>query len=1022
MISANASTNYRANTMHAIPTLRRLGLILGGAFLVILAVRAADPAPGVSPKGPLSPREEQATFRLPKGFQIDLVATESDVIDPVAMAFDEDGRLFVAEMRGYPNGGIATGKISSGRIKLLEDRDGDGVYETSTVYADGLRFPTGVIPWRGGLIVANAPDLLYFEDTKRTGKADRRRTLYTGFDLANIQQLVNSLQWGMDNWVYACAGLSGGTIRSAEKPDTPPVTLRGRGIRFHPETPGSLEATSGGGQYGLAPDEWEHWFTATNSQHLRHIVLPDHYLRRNPALPVRAVTLDIPDHGAACKVHRLSAFEAWRVERTTRRKEGKGGYDPRNFSPTELVPGGYITSACSPVVYAAEAFPAAYRGNVFVCDPANNLIHRDVLVDHGATFTAKRAEDEENCEFLASTDNWFRPVHLTLGPDGALYVLDFYREVIETPLSLPDDIKKKLNLESRGRGRIWRIGVAGQPRRKPSLRKVSTKELVEHLADGNLWWRLTAQRLLVERQDWEAVKPLRDLARMAKSAPGRAHALWTLHGLKALTDADIERALKDAEPGVREQALRLADKRLAMSDKLRAAVAALADDPSPRVRFQLAFTLGQSDSPETVNALARVARRDADDPWTQMAVLSSTRGSGIGLLEALVKDKDFTRTEAASRLQLLNRLAALVGAKADDADLGRVLLLLGGTSKSVGPWQFAVLDGLGQGLQNSARPLARIWEQPPPALKEAVARVRPLFEQAAAVSRDAKRPPAERIAAVRLLGRGPYTLAASAAPDLLNPRTPPDVQSAAVRALSLHARPEVADLLLAAWAGYSPAVRREVVEALFARADRLPHLLAALEEKKVLANQLEPLRVEQLRKHPNAKLRERALRVLVGQTAPERQKVVTAYRAALDLKADAGRGKAVFKKNCAICHRLENEGFEVGPDLLSALRNKSREQLLNDILDPSKEVDPRYLNYQIVTKKGQTFSGMIAADAASSVTLRRGEKAEDTVLRDQIDEIQATGKSVMPEGLEMQLNKQDMADLIAYLRAVAAPK
>src|SRR5262249_39247723 len=215
---------------------------------------------------------------------------------------------------------------------------------------------------------------------------------------------------------------------------------------------------------------------------------------------------------------------------------------------------------------------------------------------------------------------------------------------------------------------------------------------------------------------------------------------------------------------------------------------------------------------------------------------------------------------------------------------------------------------------------------------------------------------------------------------------------------------------------------REAQEALFARAARLPELLDALEQKKVLPNQLDPVRVEQLRRHPDAKLRRRAQEVLAGLVAPERQKVVEEYRPALELAADAKRGKLVFKKNCATCHRLEDEGVEVGPDLLSALRNKSREQLLTDILDPSREVDPRYLNYLVTTKKGQTLSGMIAAETAASITLRRGEKAEDTVLRSQIDEIQATAKSLMPDGLEMQVNKQEMADLIAYLQAVAAPK
>src|SRR6266849_665132 len=429
--------------------------IVANRFPRSRSVQGSDSKPAAN-SGPLTPKEERDTFQIPERFQIELVACEPNIVDPVAIAFDENGRMYVAEMPGYPNGGVGTGNIHSGRIKLLEDRDGDGFYEHCTTFAEGLRFPTSVMPWHKGVLVSVAPDILFLEDTVGDGKADRKRTLYTGFGLDNIQQLINSLQWGLDNWVYGCAGSNGGTIRSAEKPEVPPVTLRNRGVRFHPEKPGSLEPTSGGGQFGIAADSGQNWFTATNSQHLRHIVLPDHYLRRNPSLTVSAVTLDIPDHGAACQVNRISPFEPWRVERTARRKSGP---DSRRFPSTELVPGGFITSACSTVVYAADLFPEPYRGNTFVCDPANNLIHRDILEPHGATYVASRAD--KDCEFLASTDTWFRPVWLTLGPDGGLYVLDFYREVIETPLSLPDDIKKKLNLESRGRGRIWRIVPEG---------------------------------------------------------------------------------------------------------------------------------------------------------------------------------------------------------------------------------------------------------------------------------------------------------------------------------------------------------------------------------------------------------------------------------------------------------------------------------------------------------------------------------------------------------------------------------
>ena len=288
----------------------------GGCWILALFVLAnrcaADVKPGTPSAGPLSPQEELATFHIAKGFRVELVACEPNVVDPVAMAFDEDGRLFVAEMPGYPNGGVATGPIHSGTIKLLEDRDGDGSYKKCTTFAAGLRLPTSVMPWNGGLLAAVAPDILFLEDSDGDGRADHRRSLYTGFDLTNSEQLINGLQWSLDNWVYGCAGMLGGVIRSVEKPDMSRIELHGRGVRFHPELPGSLEPTSGGGQFGLAADDWQHWFTNTNSQHLRHIVLPDHYLRRNPSLPVRAVTLDIPDHGAACKVYRLSPFEPWR--------------------------------------------------------------------------------------------------------------------------------------------------------------------------------------------------------------------------------------------------------------------------------------------------------------------------------------------------------------------------------------------------------------------------------------------------------------------------------------------------------------------------------------------------------------------------------------------------------------------------------------------------------------------------------------------------------------------------------------
>jgi putative heme-binding domain-containing protein len=586
--------------------------------------------------------------------------------------------------------------------------------------------------------------------------------------------------------------------------------------------------------------------------------------------------------------------------------------------------------------------------------------------------------------------------------------------VIETPLSLPDDIKAKLNLQSRGRGRIWRITPAGPERERvvgPALAKASAASLVKHVENPNLWWRQTAQRLLIERQDKDAVKPLRALLAESKSPAGRAHALWTLHGLKALEDAEVERALGDESAVVREQALRLVEERMGSSERLRKAAADLADDPSPAVRFQLAFTVGAADAPELVAALGKVLRRSADDPWTQSAVLSSAGKGAPALLETLARDKEFTTHASTSRLAFLTRLAAMIGASGGDADLGRVLTVL--TGDEGGTWRTAVLEGLGQGLRSSGRPLARLGDQP---------KLKPFFERAAATARDDKASLADRTAAVRLLGSGPAALAFPPLEELLAPQAAAELQLAAVKALAGQEGPRVAEVLLAGWASHAPAVRREAAEVLFMKPERLKLLLDAVEKKKVLPVHIEPARVEQLRKHPDSEVRRRATALFASQTTPDRKKVVDDYLKALELKADAVRGKMVFKKTCATCHRLENEGVEVGPELLATLRNKSPEQLVSDVMDPSKETDPRYLNYLVTDKAGRTFTGMVAAETATSLTLRRAEKAEDVILRSQIDDVQATTKSVMPEGLEMQLNKQDLADVIAYLQSVAGPR
>jgi putative membrane-bound dehydrogenase-like protein len=992
----------------------RGGGLLGLFVVVVFLGYAGESKPESKP---LSPREEQATFKIAKGFVIELVASEPEVVDPVAMAFDERGRLFVAEMHAYPNEGVGTGVVVSGKIKVLEDQDGDGVFEKSTVFADKLRLPNSVMPYRNGLLVSNAPELIFLEDKDGDGKADGQRVLYSGFDLANIQQMLNGLQWGLDNWVYGLAGSKGGSIKSAEKPGQSVVELRGRGIRFKPDQPGSLEPITGGGQFGLAPDDWGNWFVNTNSQHLRHMVLPDHYLRRNPDLPVTAVTLDIADHGAACKVHRLSPFESWRVERTTRRKESA---DAKRFAATELIPGGFVTSGCGPVIYCADLFPPAYRGNSFICDPANNLVHRDVLAPNGATFTARRGEEDH--EFLASTDNWFRPVFLCLGPDGALYLADFYREIIETPLSLPDDIKKRWNLNSRGKGRIWRIRPEGkyQPQ-KLDLTRASGEELVKHLESRNRWWRITAQRLLVQRQEKGVVPALETLAREADFLPGVVHALWTLRGLEAFHPKLAIRLTQEAEPFARVHALRLAEDYLKAkpgeNDPVfdKAPFRDLANDPTPQVRFQAAFSLA-----EFPTSLYQILRRDLADPWIQTAVLSSvnTPQKAAAQLSLLTVEVAKTTEMHPAHVKLFNKLGYLVATRGKDAELGVAFTVLGRLEKFP-RLQGALLEGVGSGLQNQKLTIEDLLR------KDSFRLGRFWLDFVEAVARRAGLDNAnleDREEAIRLLGHAPLEVASKVLAPQLLPTQPQAIQLAVVRSLGQHPGVKVAELLLESWPSLSPSIRREVLEVLFARPERVRELLRYIEQNKVLGSQLEPAKLTLLRNYPDAKLRAEALKLLAKQVAPARQKVVETYQAALDLKGEPDRGRAVFKKTCTACHRLEDVGVEVGADLLSVLPNKTPERLLIDILDPSREVDPRFIEYLVATNSGKVVTGLIAAETAASVTLRRAEKTEDTLLRTQIESIQSSAKSLMPEGLEMQLQPQDVADLIAYLMGVVRKK
>lgn len=979
---------------------------------------------GVSP---YSPEEALQTFRLEPGFRIELVAAEPLISDPVAMEVDEFGRIYVVEMHGYP-----LDTAGSGRVMLLRDADGDGRADRSTVFADGLRLPTGIMRWKKGVLVTDSPEVWYLEDTDGDGRADVRRVVLTGFALSNPQHNTNSPVFGLDNWIYLANegvvrtvryheqfGDEGTAVRFPDRPGSPvlPPDADGRNVRFRPDT-GELEMLAARSQFGQAFDAWGRHFLVTNNRHIYHEVVPARYLTRNPHLPVPTAVQQLPDYGLPARVFPITE-------------------NPEHQMLTDV---GIMTSASGLTRYLGGLFPAEYADAAFVAEGAHNLVHAARVRPDGASFRASRMRDDR--EFLASTDSWFRPVNFYIGPDGALYLIDYYRKIIEHPEWLDDATAASGDLYAgRDRGRIYRIVPEGTAAAtwvdRLRLGEAAPAELVQALEHPNVWWRRTAQRLLVDRASREAVEPLRRLARTGRTAEGRVHALWTLQGLDALDPRLTAHALDDPEPGVRENAVRLAELQLAGAPWLVERLPALAEDPDPRVRFQALLTLGGVRTAAAAAARQRLLLRDVDDPWMQVAALSAPVGDPVGLLAAA--SARLTDRQTPGRRALFERLGTLVGAGAHvEAVRGVVRTATEGTGPASGWWRAAILRGVAAGVAKRElgaeldRERARLLQllRPEvdgavrragvellgalgPSLGEVGGRVR---RTAAAVAADPAADPELRADAVRLLTSQDVRGAAPLLQQLLTSAAPTPVQVAAARALGRQPGPAAARFLLRRWAELTPAVREEAVRALAREPERLELLVEAVEAGRVRAAEVERGTQIRLMMSREEALRARA-RALFAISAAEADRAVERYRGALALPGNVERGRQVFARACASCHQRGGEGGAAfGPDL-GEVRNRHPRALVADILNPSRSLADGFELWVLKLTDGSTASGVVAAETPTAVTLRGPGGAETIVPRSDIVAMEMSDVSAMPEGLEAQIAEQQMADLIAFLRS-----
>lgn len=580
---------------------------------------------------PLSPKDALNSFQIAEGFKIERVASEPLVVDPIAMAFDADGRMFVIEMRGYSE----DADKNLGRVKLLTDSDHDGRFDKGSIFLDGLSWPTAVTCYDGGIFIAVAPDILYCKDIDGDGVADIRQRVFTGFGRGNVQGLVNTLKWGPDHRIHGATSSSGGIVKRVYDSNDKGINLRGRDFSFDPKLL-DLRPESGGAQHGMSFDDWGRKFVCSNSDHLQAVMYEDRYAGRNPYLAAPRSRVSIATDGPQAAVYRISPVEPWRIVRTRLRvaKTVRGPVEGGGK------PAGYFTGSTGVTIIRGDAFPEASRGHAIIGDVGSNIVHRKRITPKGVGFIGERIDVKK--EFVASKDIWFRPAQFANGPDGGLYIADMYREVIEHPKSLPPMIKKHLDLTSgRDRGRIYRVTQTSfkQPIHT-GLSNISTRQLVAQLESQNGERRSTADRLLYERQDRSAVKPLETMASTSASALTRMHAIRVLHGLKSLRAEILLPRLSDDHPPVREHAVRLSES-LLLSDAIRAKLFSMTKDDDRRVRYQLAFTLGESKDTKRLIALSQLLTHSGNDSWIRFAVLSSLRSDAGTVLANIESDRVF---------------------------------------------------------------------------------------------------------------------------------------------------------------------------------------------------------------------------------------------------------------------------------------------------------------------------------------------------------------------------------------------
>ncbi|MCB1227157.1 MAG: c-type cytochrome [Verrucomicrobiales bacterium] len=961
---------------------------------------AVDPASDLPRYPAVDPADAVATWQVKPGVRMALAAHEPEVRDPISICFDERGRLFACEMIDYSERRDEIPHL--GRISVLEDRDGDGHYETSRVFADDLPWPTGLIWASGGLWVGATPDIWFFPDADGDGVADSREKVFTGFGtglkLLNVQGLMNNFEWGLDNRIHVLAGGGNrGQVRCLSRDDLPALELGGADFWFDPRTR-EFGLEDGGAQFGMSFDDFGRKFGCSNSDHLQYWAYDSHRIRRDGPAAVPAPRQSIAADGGAAEVFRLSPDEPWRILRTRWRIAGvvKGVVEGGGRVS------GYFTGATGTTVYRGDALGADFSNNTFTGDAGGQLVHRKILHPSAdaLSLVGERPADEKDHEFAASTDTWVRVVNFANAPDGCLYLCDMYREIIEHPWSVPDEIKQHLDLNSgNDRGRIYRIEpdrADWHRRAQVDLAAASTADLVATLSHPNGWHRDTAQRLLWEQRDPQAPALLRPLLAADAAAPA-LHALHLLAAFHALTESDLITALHHPSPHIIEHAIDLVSD---LTPALREALIALGkSNPPARVWLALASLAGQQpdDAAWADTLILAAIRQTQASPLILGAALNNGRSAGA-LFQPLA---DLAGRDPA----LLPALEAVLAAVASSSGENNVLDTLV-AHPTLAPHLPALLAIYQDALRAQKKSLAS--QDPHQVLTQ-------LIEKASSDLESTTTSPAARTTAIELLAVLHPPGTTERLLQLL--RSDPTSQAPILTALTHEKSAPWADLL-ATWPDLTAPHRTQLLSACIDSKTGSQALLDAVAAPSPpTPADLNASQVQTLLKSKDAALTTRARQVLHSVIPPSREDVARQFAPALDLAGDAAAGRNLFIGRCMACHVAEGMGMALGPDLQS-VKSRGPAGILEAILDPSKEVQPQFIAYAITTRDGRMLSGIVTRDDADAVTVKQMGGLEATVPRSSIQSMTSDGYSLMPEGLETGLTTQEMADLLAFIQAL----